>query len=88
MDFKNDFNSFKDVRSGLLKDFKFNFELNSIIDFDLGIIFEDTIKFKSSTFNYPINNFYFSDVVSKNSKIMANCVEENTVSEQEKVVNQ
>ena len=86
MDFKNDFNSFKDVRSGLLKDFKFNFELNSIIDFDLGIIFEDTIKFKSSTFNYPINNFYFSDVVSKNSKIMANCVEENTVSEQEKVV--
>ena len=87
MDFKNDFNSFKDVRSGLLKDFKFNFELNSIIDFDLGIIFEDTIKFKSSTFNYPINNFYFSDVVSKNSKIMANCVEENTVSGQEKVVN-
>ena len=88
MDFKNDFNSFKDVRSGLLKDFKFNFELNSIIDFDLGINFEDTIKFNSSTFNYPINNFYFSDVVSKNSKIMANCVEENTVSEQEKVVNQ
>ena len=88
MDFKNDFNSFKDVRSGLLKDFKFNFELNSIIDFDLGINFEDTIKFKSSTFNYPINNFYFSDVVSKNSKIMANCVEENTVSEQEKVVSQ
>ncbi len=88
MDFKNDFNSFKDVRSGLLKDFKFNFELNSIIDLDLGIIFEDTIKFKSSTFNYPINNFYFSDVVSKNSKIMAKCVEENTVIKQEKVVNQ
>ena len=88
MDFKNDFNSFKDVRSGLLKDFKFNFELNSIIDFDLGIIFEDTIKFKSSTFNYPINNFYFSDVVSKNSKVMAKCVEENTVIKQEKVVNQ
>ena len=88
MDFKNDFNSFKDVRSALLRDFKFNFELNSIIDFDLGIIFEDTIKFKSSTFNYPINNFYFSDVVSKNSKIMAKCVEENTVIKQEKVVNQ
>ena len=88
MNFKNDFNSFKDVRSSLLKDFKFNFELNSIIEFNLGINFENTIKFKSSTFNYPINNFYFSDVVSKNSKIMANCVEENTVSEQEKVVNQ
>ena len=87
MNFKNDFNSFKDVRSGLLKDFKFNFELNNIIEFNLGINFENTIKFKSSTFNYPINNFYFSDVVSKNSKIMANCVEENTVSEQEKVVN-
>jgi len=86
MNFKNDFNSFKDVRSGLLKDFKFNFELNNIIEFNLGINFENTIKFKSSTFNYPINNFYFSDVVSKNSKIMANCVEENTVSEQEKVV--
>ena len=86
MNFKNDFNSFKDVRSSLLKDFKFNFELNSIIEFNLGINFENTIKFKSSTFNYPINNFYFSDVVSKNSKIMANCVEENTVSEQEKVV--
>ena len=87
MDFKNDFNSFKDVRSALLRDFKFNFELNSIIDFDLGIIFEDTIKFKSSTFNYPINNFYFSDVVSKNSKIMAKCVEQNKTIIQEKVVN-
>jgi len=88
MNFKNDFNSFKDVRSSLLKDFKFNFELNSIIEFNLGINFENTIKFKSSTFNYPINNFYFSDVVSKNSKIMANCVEENTTIKQKKVVSQ
>jgi len=88
MNFKNDFNSFKDVRSSLLKDFKFNFELNSIIEFNLGINFENTIKFKSSTFNYPINNFYFSDVVSKNSKIMANCVEENTTIKLEKVVSQ
>ncbi|MDA1283855.1 MAG: NADH-quinone oxidoreductase subunit NuoG [Proteobacteria bacterium] len=87
MDYRNDFNSFNDVRSGLLKDFKFNFEFNSIIDFNLVINFDDTIKFKSSTFNYPINNFYFSDVVSKNSKIMAKCVEENTNIKQEKVVN-
>ena len=88
LNYKNDFNSFNDLRSALLKEFKFNFELNAIIKFDLNINIDHQVKFSSSKFNYPINNFYFSDIVSKNSKIMAKCVEENIIPQQDKVVNQ
>jgi hypothetical protein len=79
---------FNDVRSELLKEFKFNFELNTIINFDLNIDIQDTTNFSSSSFHYPINNFYFSDIISKNSKIMAKCVEENMIIDQNIVVNQ
>ena len=88
MGYKNDFNTFNDVRSELLKEFKFNFELNTIINFDLNIDIQDTTNFSSSSFHYPINNFYFSDIISKNSKIMAKCVEENMIIDQNIVVNQ
>jgi len=88
MGYKNDFNTFNDVRTELLKEFKFNFELNTIINFDLNIDIQDTTNFSSSSFHYPINNFYFSDIISKNSKIMAKCVEENMIIDQNIVVNQ
>ena len=88
MGYKNDFNTFNDVRSELLKEFRFNFELNTIINFDLNIDIQDTTNFSSSSFHYPINNFYFSDIISKNSKIMAKCVEENMIIDQNIVVNQ
>ena len=88
MGYKNDFNTFNDVRSELLKEFKFNFELNTIINFDIKIDIRDTTNFSSSSFHYPINNFYFSDIISKNSKIMAKCVEENMITDHNIVVNQ
>ena len=88
MGYKNDLNTFNDVRSELLKEFKFNFELNTIINFDIKIDIQDTTNFSTSSFHYPINNFYFSDIISKNSKIMAKCVEENMVTDQNIVVNQ
>tara|TARA_B100001093_G_scaffold452081_1_gene459930 strand:+ start:2212 stop:4260 length:2049 start_codon:yes stop_codon:yes gene_type:complete len=88
MGYKNDFNTFNDVRSELLKEFKFNFELNTIINFDIKIDIQDTANFSSSSFHYPINNFYFSDIISKNSKIMAKCVEENMITDHNIVVNQ
>ena len=88
MGYKNDFNTFNDVRSELLKEFKFNFELNTIINFDIKIDIQDTTNFSSSSFHYPINNFYFSDIISKNSKIMAKCVEENMITDHNIVVNQ
>ena len=88
MGYKNDFNTFNDVRSELLKEFRFNFELNTIINFDLNIDIQDTTNFSSSSFHYPINNFYFSDIISKNSKIMAKCVEENMTTDHNIVVNQ
>ena len=88
MGYKNDFNTFNDVRSELLKEFKFNFELNTIINFDIKIDIQDTTNFSSSSFHYPINNFYFSDIISKNSKIMAKCVEENMITDQNIVVSQ
>ncbi|MDA9678993.1 NADH-quinone oxidoreductase subunit NuoG [bacterium] len=88
MGYKNDFNTFNDVRSELLNEFKFNFELNTIINFDIKIDIQDTTNFSSSSFHYPINNFYFSDIISKNSKIMAKCVEENMITDHNIVVNQ
>ena len=88
MGYKNDFNTFNDVRSELLKEFKFNFELNTIINFDIKIDIQDTTNFSSSSIHYPINNFYFSDIISKNSKIMAKCVEENMITDHNIVVNQ
>ena len=87
MNYKNDFSTFKDVRSELLKEFKYNFKLNTIINFDSKIEIDSTVNFSSSNFHYPINNFYFSDIISKNSKIMAQCVEENIPIDQDKVVN-
>ena len=88
MGYENDFNTFNDVRSELLKEFKFNFELNTIINFDIKIDIQDTTNFSTSSFHYPINNFYFSDIISKNSKIMAKCVEENMITDQNIVVSQ
>ena len=58
------------------------------LNFDIKIDIQDTTNFSTSSFHYPINNFYFSDIISKNSKIMAKCVEENMVTDQNIVVNQ
>jgi phage pi2 protein 07 len=34
------------------------------------------IEFEDCKAQYPINNFYMSDIISKNSLTMAKCVEE------------
>ena len=36
------------------------------------------IEFEDCKTQYPINNFYMSDIISKNSVTMAKCVEEIT----------
>ena len=56
--------------------------------FDVQVDHQSDITFSSSNFHYPISNFYFADIVSKNSKIMAKCVEENMTLEKDVVVNQ
>jgi hypothetical protein len=37
---------------------------------------QSDILFENSQCVYPIKNFYMSDVISKNSKTMAKCVED------------
>ena len=50
--------------------------------------YNQDIIFSSNHFLYPINNFYMSDVVSKNSKIMAKCAQEILDQKLDKAVNQ
>ena len=88
MGYENNFNTFNDLRSEFLKEFKFNFDLNTIIHFDIQVDHQSDTPFSSSNFHYPISNFYFADIISKNSKIMAKCVEENMTLEKDAVVNQ
>ncbi len=62
--------------------------INKIIKTNAAEYNQDVI-FSSNIFNYPIDNFYMSDVsLQKNSKIMAKCVQEILDKNLDKVVNQ
>ena len=69
--------SFDELRSEMFSDFSNLPSLNSIIDVNPNTSIPNAgTSFESCVFNYPINNFYMSDVVSKNSITMSKCVSE------------
>jgi len=69
--------SFDELRSEMFSDFSNLPSLNSILEGNPNSsISSSNISFESCVFNYPINNFYMSDVVSKNSITMSKCVSE------------
>ena len=69
-------NTFEQLRSELLKKHTNLSNLNEILSNDNTSPIITDIEFEDCKTQYPINNFYMSDIISKNSVTMAKCVEE------------
>ena len=69
-------NTFEQLRSELLKKYANLSNLNEILSNDNTSPIITDIEFEDCKTKYPINNFYMSDIISKNSVTMVKCVEE------------
>jgi NADH-quinone oxidoreductase subunit G len=68
--------SFEDLRSKLSQEFPDLMKFQQIIELSENSNFDKPYNFENCSISYPIENFYMSDVISKNSITMAKCVEE------------
>ncbi len=71
-------NTFEQLRSELLKKHTKLSIFHEILSNDNASPIITDIEFEDCKTHYPINNFYMSDIISKNSVTMAKCVEEIT----------
>ena len=71
-------NTFEQLRSELLKKHPKLSIFHEILSNDNASPIITDIEFEDCKTQYPINNFYMSDIISKNSVTMAKCVEEIT----------
>ena len=71
-------NTFEQLRSELLKKHTKLSIFHEILSNDNSSPIITDIEFEDCKTQYPINNFYMSDIISKNSVTMAKCVEEIT----------
>ena len=69
-------NTFEQLRSELLKKYTKLSNLHEILSNDNTSPIITDIEFEDCKTQYPINNFYMSDIISKNSVTMVKCVEE------------
>ena len=69
-------NTFEQLRSELLKKYTKLSIFHEILSNDNASPIITDIEFEDCNPQYPINNFYMSDIISKNSVTMAKCVEE------------
>ena len=69
-------NTFEQLRSELLKKFTKLSIFNETLSNDNASPIITDIEFEDCKTQYPINNFYMSDIISKNSVTMVKCVEE------------
>ena len=69
-------NTFEQLRSELLKKHPKLSIFHEILSNDNASPIITDIEFEDCKTQYPINNFYMSDIISKNSVTMAKCVEE------------
>ena len=69
-------NTFEQLRSELLKKHTKLSIFHEILSNDNSSPIITDIEFEDCKTQYPINNFYMSDIISKNSVTMAKCVEE------------
>jgi len=69
-------NTFEQLRSELLKKYTKLSIFHEILSNDNASPIITDIEFEDCKTQYPINNFYMSDIISKNSVTMAKCVEE------------
>ena len=69
-------NTFEQLRSELLKKYTKLSIFHEILSNDNASPIITDIEFEDCKTQYPINNFYMSDIISKNSVTMVKCVEE------------
>ena len=69
-------NTFEQLRSELFKKYTKLSIFHEILSNDNASPIITDIEFEDCKTQYPINNFYMSDIISKNSVTMAKCVEE------------
>ena len=69
-------NSFDELRMELSKNYPSLVNLHEVIHSVERYDDQSDIIFESSSCVYPIQNFYMSDIISKNSQTMAKCVED------------
>ena len=69
-------NTFEQLRSELLNKYTKLSIFNETLSNDNASPIITDIEFEDCKTQYPINNFYMSDIISKNSVTMAKCVEE------------
>ena len=69
-------NTFEQLRSELLKKYPKLSIFHEILSNENASPIITDIEFEDCKTQYPINNFYMSDIISKNSVTMAKCVEE------------
>ena len=69
-------NTFEQLRSELLKKHTKLSIFHEILSNDIASPIITDIEFEDCKTQYPINNFYMSDIISKNSVTMVKCVEE------------
>ena len=71
-------NTFEQLRSELFDKHPILSDYHEIIAVEKSTSITPDIEFEDCKAEYPISNFYMSDVISKNSVTMAKCVEEIT----------
>ena len=69
-------NTFDQLREELFNEYPKLFDFNEIIQEDSSLPIVENISFEECKISYPFENFYMSDIVSKNSVTMAKCVDE------------
>ena len=69
-------NTFEQLRSELFDKHPILSDYHEIIAVENSTSITPDIEFEDCKAEYPISNFYMSDVISKNSVTMAKCVEE------------
>ena len=69
-------NTFDQLRQELSCEYPKLFDFNEIIQVDSSLPIAENISFEECKITYPFENFYMSDIVSKNSVTMAKCVDE------------
>ena len=76
LSFSFEIESFEDLRIKLSQEFPDLTKFQQIIEIVETSKFDEPFNFENCAISYPIENFYMSDVISKNSITMAKCVEE------------
>ncbi len=76
LEFKFEIDTFEELRDELISEFPYILNFDEIIKLKDRLNIENIEFFENTSSIYPLENFYMSDVISRNSITMAKCVED------------